>query len=213
MTSALQVACAFVKSGIYRNILLVSGEKSSAVINFNPKDHAHFLRCFPGYTLGDAGSAMLVGPGNSQKVISHKFETYGDCWDLCTVAGGGSMHLREPNKYYFEGDAASMHNVVKDRAKAFMLDGLSELGLTVKDIDWVVPHQIATTVVRSISEYVGIPVERFVDNFPYYGNTAAASIPLALHTAVADGRIKHGQRVVLLGFAAGISVSMQVIEW
>jgi len=213
MTSALQVACAFVESGIYRNVLLVCGEKSSGVINFEPKDHAQFLRSVPGYTLGDAGVAMLVGPGETRKVIYHKFESYGDHWDLCTVAGGGSMHFRDHNKYYFEGDAAGLHAVIKSKATTFMQDALDDLGLTTQDIDWVVPHQIATTVVRSISDYVGIPLERFVDNFPFYGNTAAASIPLALHTAVTDGRIKPGQRVMLLGLAAGVSISIQVVEW
>lgn len=213
MTSALQVACAYVKSGIYRNILLVCGEKSSGVINFNPKDNAQFLRSVPGYTLGDAGVAMLIGPGDSKKVVYHKFESYGDHWNLCTVAGGGSLHFRDPEKYYFEGDATGLHAVIKARATTFMQDALDDLGLTTKDIDWVVPHQIATTVVRAISNYVKIPLERFVDNFPFYGNTAAASIPLALHTAVSDGRIKPGQRVMLLGLAAGVSLSIQIIEW
>ena len=211
--SAMEVASAFIESGYYKNILIVNGEKLSEVINFNPVDDSQLSRCLASYGLGDAAAAVLMGSGEGSEIVYQKFCSWGEYWKLCTVLGGGSLAFRDPEKYFFESDSIELRNVFINKIPDFVNGCFEESGWKLDDIDCLITHQISGATVKQIAEGLGIPLEKCVNTFDQYGNVAAATIPLALHNALETGRLKKGDKLFILGLAAGISLSVQLVEW
>lgn len=211
--SGIQVASAFIEAGIYNHVLIVCGEKLSEVINYTPKDSAHLKRCISGYTLGDAGAAMLIGKNDGSKISYQKFKSWGEHWQLCTVKGGGSLAYRDFDSYYFESDSGELLKIFEQEGPKFVHECLTEAGWKPEDLNCVVSHQISSATSSQIAKNIGIPESLFINTFSNYGNTAAATIPLALNDAIIEGKLKKGNKLMLLGLAAGISLSVQLIEW
>ncbi len=211
--SAIQVASAFVESRVYQNVLIVCGEKLSEVINYNPKNNQHLMKCLAGYSLGDAGAAMLIGNDSGSKIVYQKFNSWGEYWNLCTIEGGGSLAYRDYDKYFFECDAKHLRSVFFDKIALFVAQCLAEANWDIPQIDCVVSHQVSENTTAQMAAYLKIPADKFITTFSKYGNTAAATIPLALNEAIVEKKLKKGDKVMLLGLAAGISLSVQLIEW
>lgn len=213
LVSAMQTASAFVEAGYYKNVLIVNGEKLSEVINYNPRDHEHLTRCLASYSLGDAGAAVLIGLGEGSRIIYQKFTSMGTYWNLSTVAGGGSMAYRDLDKYYFESDSRTLNDVFNKQMPEFVLQSFQEANWKLEDIDCVIAHQVSNSTIPQVAEIFNLPLEKCVNTFGLYGNTAAATIPLAIDYALNEGRLKKGDKLLVLGMAAGISLSVQLIEW
>ena len=211
--SAIEVASAFVVNGMYKNILITSGEKLSEVINFHPRNNEHFTQCLPGYSLGDAGAAMIISSNKNNKVIFQRFLTIGQHWNLCTVLGGGSIAFRNASKYYFEGDSVKLTEVFNKNFKQFFENCLQAIPWGIDEINCVVAHQVASHTTSKLSKILNIPKHKFVQTFADHGNIAAATIPLALNQAVDNGQLKKGDKLLVIGLAAGISISIQFIQW
>ena len=211
--SAMQVASSFIESNYYKNILIVNGEKLSEVINFNPHNDNHLMRCMAGYALGDAGAAMLMGSEEGSKIIYQKCCTWGEYWNLCTVEGGGSLAYRNSEKYYFESNSQVLREIFIRKIPDFVSTCFQESGWILDDIDCLITHQISASTITQIADGLGIPRTKCINTFNLFGNTAAATIPIALKHAEDEGRLKKGDKLFVLGLAAGISLSVQLIEW
>jgi 3-oxoacyl-(acyl-carrier-protein) synthase III len=211
--SAMQVASAFIEAGVYQHVLIVNGEKLSEVINFEPRNDDHLARCLAGYGLGDAGAAMLMTSDAGSKLVYQKFCSWGEYWDLCTVEGGGSMAFRDADKYYFESNSRVLRDVFISKIPDFVTQCFQEAGWSLDDIDCLITHQVSSGTITQIAEGLGIPLEKSINTFGLYGNTAAATIPIAMYEAMASGRLKKGDKLFVLGLAAGISLSVQLFEW
>ena len=212
--SALMTADAFVQSGMYRNILITTGERLSSVVNYEIEDAAHLRRALASFSLGDAGAAALVTvaePHNGLRAQAHL--NLGEYWDLCTVKGGGSMFIHDATKNFFEGKTKELATVIQREAIGFFEDFFSRNGLTPNDFDHIIAHQVSLSTFKTIAEGTGLPEARMVKTFHCYGNTAAASIPLALQAARESGRLKTGDKVLLVGLAAGVSLGLQYLIW
>ena len=110
--TALHVANAFIVSGEYKKILIVTGEKLSDSIKYTLSDKEELGKRLAAYSLGDAGAAALIEPAvNGSGMFSQKFLTFGEYWNLCVIPGGGSMHPHDDAKNYFEGKTTEMRNV------------------------------------------------------------------------------------------------------
>lgn len=213
VTTAMDTASAFIACGRYQNVLIVNGEKLSEVINFNPTNEEHLMSCIPGYSLGDAGAAVLISAHGGSPIHFQHAATWGEYWPLCTVAGGGSQSFRNQASYYFEGKTAGMRDVFNDKGLTYALQILKEQNWHIDDIDCLITHQVSKASVDDVSRTMGIPVEKCINIFELYGNVAAASIPLAIDHAVKNKKLKKGDRLLIVGLAAGISVSIQLITW
>jgi len=211
--SAIHTASAFVEAGIYRNVLIVCGEKLSEVINYTPRDYEHLMKCLAGYSLGDAGAAMLIGHDEGCRIVYQNFSSWGQYWNLSTVKGGGSLAYRDFDKYYFECDSREMKTAFLCLGAGFFSACMTASGWNRDDITCVVSHQISGNTTSLVSECIGVDESKFVNTFATYGNNAAATIPLALHQAINQRRLEKGDKLLLLGLAAGISISVQLIEW
>jgi acyl-CoA:acyl-CoA alkyltransferase len=213
VTSAIQTASAYISSGIYKNVLIVNGEKLSEVINFNPKDEAHLIKCLAGYSLGDAGAAILMSHTLGSTLEFQKICNWGNYWDLCTVKGGGSLAFREADKYFFEGNAKALKETMLLKGVEFVNTCIVESGYSKSDFDCIITHQISYNMPFTIANAAGLDTTKCINTFNKYGNTAAASIPLAIQEALDTDKLKKGDILLLIGLAAGISISVQILKW
>jgi acyl-CoA:acyl-CoA alkyltransferase len=213
-TCGLQVANAFIVSGIYKKILIVSGEKVSSIIKLEFDGIEEFLKRFASFSMGDAGAAALIEPAtDSSGMYEQNFETHGQYWQLCTVPGGGSMYPHDGSKVYFEGRTAEMRDVFLEKKGDAIDVVLTKMGWTPSDLDFVFMHHVSESTFELAATDLGIAKEKFYNVFSHYGNMAASSIPFAISSAVENKVLKKGDKIMLLGVASGISLSVQLLIW
>ena len=214
VVSAMQAADAYIKAGIYNNILIVCGEKLSDAINYQIKDLDHLKRAMASLTLGDAGAALLMSSSNDESgLYLQKFMTEGSQWDLCTIQGGGSMYPHDSFKNYFEGKTTELKDAMIDHCRSFVLQSLQQSEWDIEAIDHVITHQVSNQIFDVIADNTGLDKSKIIQTFERYGNTASASIPLAIAEGVSSGLIKKGDKIAIIGLAAGLSVSVQMLIW
>jgi 3-oxoacyl-[acyl-carrier-protein] synthase-3 len=212
--TALQIASSFIDAGIHKKILITSVEKLSNSILFNPVDEEDMKKRLASLSFGDAGTAvMLEGSPNGCGLYFQKFKTVGKHWDLSTIRGGGSMHPFETDKNYFEGKTSELANVFITEGTSFIQSCFREAGWNLDEIDHVVTHQVSLKTFEILAETSGFPVHKMIQVCDLFGNTASASIPLSLFMAEKEGLLKHGDKIVIIGLAAGISISIQLMVW
>lgn len=210
--TAIQTASAFIQSGMYKNILIVNGEKLSDSINYNIKNQKTLQGHFAAFSFGDAGTAALLSSSeNGSRITYQKFMSIGKHWELCKIPGGGSMHPHDLSKTYFEGQTATLKDVILLEAKDFIKDCFMESGWVGKDIDHLFTHQVSMETMKIVSDATDVPLNKCVNIFPKHGNTAAASIPLSI--SLNKNKLKRGDKIAIVGLAAGISVSVQLLVW
>ena len=144
--------------------------------------------------------------------------TDGENYEILHLPGAGSKYpLREDNitedsyRIYMDGQELfkrAVKKIVECGKRA-----LDETGLTVDDIAVFVPHQANARIIEAACERLGMPMDKTILNINKVGNTVAASIPLALHEAVSEGRINRGDNVLLASYGAGLTWSGAVLEW
>lgn len=223
---ALDVADLYLKSGRYRRIIIVSSEVASCGLNPSHLESAVIF--------GDGAAAVLLEAqddvcsgfepkGLSFKLTGVRFETVSDAYDFCTIAAGGSSrHIRDvqtPEQLeqfrqdcMFHMDGKKLYRFVAKELRPYVDYHLASLGLTLDDIDLVIPHQASGHGLKHVQRLLGAEDARYVNIFEDYGNQVSVSIPLAIHLAIEAGRIKPGQRLLLLGTSAGMSYGTAVIE-
>lgn len=212
--SALQLASSLIIAGQYKTVLICTGEKPSDSVKKQFSSDEEFRTSISAFTFGDAGSAVLVSKSfNQSAIIFQKFTTVGNHWNLCMIQGGGSMFPHDNKKNYFTGQTAALRNVVIEKAQTFITDCFREAKINPNEIDHLFTHQVSMEIFQDVISITRIPKEKCHITFDKFGNTAAASIPLAMHEADKCGLIKKGEMLLLIGMAAGISISFQIIRW
>lgn len=212
---ALDLLVPALEAGRYGTVLVVSTEKPSVgVLPRDPEVATLF---------GDGAAAVLLGactpdqPGT--RLLGSHFATHPEGYELCRIRSGGS-HLH-PNRHspeavaegcYFEMEGRAVYRSVAAAAPAFYQEGLARCGLTTEDIDWVVPHQPSAAGLRLMARRLGFPPERTLDLFGTHGNQLAASLPTCLDVLLRERHPAPGERILLIGSGAGLSLGMLVLE-
>lgn len=211
--SGLQTASALIGAGMYKNILITTGEKLSLSIRYDFESKEQFKKSAASLSFGDAGAAALVTASDSKEPIFQRFKTVGKHWQLCTIKGGGSMFPHDITKNFFEGQTAKLKDIILTEARSFVRNCFAEAQCRPKEIDHVFTHQVSQDTFQAVSEATQVPLEKCANVFAKYGNTAAASIPLAMAEKIQNGQLKRGDKILILGLAAGVSVSFQILRW
>lgn len=208
--TALDVAGAFLASGRYRTIAIVSAEVSSKSLNPTEKESATLL--------GDGAAAAIVqlAPDSGSALLSSAMETYGSGAMYTHVRGGGNVcHPRDPevNKadFTFHMDGPAVLGSAFRRLRPFVKKLFAELDFNLQDVDLFVPHQASKVALEKAQHFFRLSDAQFANYLAQHGNCIAASIPMALHDAIEAGRIQRGGRICLLGTAAGLSVGGAVL--
>ena len=207
---SLQAATAYVRSGMYKKVIVVAAEKMSSMTNYKDRSTCPLF--------GDAAAAVLVEPTEEENigVIDGVFHVDGIGLPHLLMKAGGSARPAshatvdaDEHYVYQEGRAVYKHAVTD------MLTSSQEVmkrnGLTVDNIDWFIPHQANLRIIEAVGDRLGIANEKVLVNIEHYGNTSAASIPLCLDEN--KGKLRKGDKIVLTAFGAGFTWGAMYIVW
>jgi len=207
---ALAVGDAYVKTG-FRHVLIVGSEVMSMITDWTDRGTCILF--------GDGAGAVVLSPSEGERgILSSHLHSDGNLWDLICVPGGGSRMppsekmLAEGLQYIKMKGNETFKVAVKTLEEAAR-EALSANHLSVDDLDLYVPHQANVRIIKAVAGRLGLPMEKVVLNMDRYGNTSAASIPLALDEAVREGRLKDGSLVMIEAFGSGLTWASAVIRW
>jgi 3-oxoacyl-[acyl-carrier-protein] synthase-3 len=209
---ALHNAAALIDAGAYRRILVVSSDLGTRGRNFDEPESAALF--------GDGAGAAVVEPtpdGESSAVLGFEFATWPKGAHLTEVRGGGTrLHPQDPRTTpadnLFHMDGAGVYKMAIRRVPGVFQRLFSRCGIGPADVDVVVPHQGSGPAVAAADRF-GFRPETVVRRVAEEGNCVAASLPLALAWANENGRIRRGDRVLLCGTGAGLSVLGLLLRW
>ena len=207
----LVTAAQFVRTGVYRRVLVVGAEVMSRTVD--PTD----LKTVP--LFGDGAGAVIVGAGEaSQGLLSFNLGSDGSGECLLKIPGGGSREpitgetLTTRRQYMFMEGKPVFKWAVRLVSEA-LLGALEKAGVTSDDVSLVLLHQANARILDAVVKEVGLSSEKVLMNLDRYGNTSAGSIPLALDEAYRTGRIQPGSRILLCGFGAGLAWGTALLQW
>jgi 3-oxoacyl-(acyl-carrier-protein) synthase III len=208
--NGLDVAQAFIETGRAPRVVVASGECLSPTIKWDIDGSDDLPIRLAALTLGDAGAACVLEASAAPErgVLRGAFESDGSHWELSTVLGGGSRYGAAPERMFFECRSTKLQQLAVTRLPALVTDVLMKLDWALEDVALVVPHQVSRSVIERIASLMGYPLDRCMVTLDRFGNTAAASIPFALDLAIEEGRAAVGDKVLLVGGAAGFSAAV-----
>lgn len=199
----LSIAKAYIASGMYKNILIVATDNNSRLLDWT-----------------DRGTSILFGDGAGAMVVTQSEDGIDDVIAIDIKADGNYGHLIELS---FDGKNCPLVEQYEEKPKGIRMNGrgvytfvakilphyveelISNAGLNAEDIDYLIPHQANIRIIHAVQERLGYSDDKVVTNIKYYGNTSAASIPIALAESVEKGKVKLGSTAVLCGFGAGMT--------
>ncbi len=192
---ALSVADSMVRSGSANKALVIGAETFSRILDWDDRTTCVLF--------GDgAGALVLSAEDTDSGILATKLHADGRHNDLLFVDGGPST-TQTVGKLRMKGREVFRHAVVN--LADVLNEVLTDAGLTAADVDWVVPHQANARILDATARKLGLPAEKVVVTVDRHANTSAASVPLALDTAVKDGRIKRGDLIVLEAMGGGFT--------
>lgn len=208
---SLAVANGFVAGGMYDRVMVIGADLLTRITNWTDR-----TTCI---LFGDGAGAGIVAPvEDGMGMLAFDLGSDGSGANLLGVSAGGS---RKPcthddidqhnDKIHMEGREVFKF-AVKVQGEAIERV-LAKLGMSTADVDMVVPHQANTRIIESAVKRLGLPPDKFFVNLQKYGNTSAASIPIAIDEALAEGKIKKGDTIVTVGFGAGLTWAAGVMKW
>jgi 3-oxoacyl-[acyl-carrier-protein] synthase III len=215
LQQGMQVAEALIATGQARRALVVSGEQPSHAVRWRLESDAQFLRSFPGYTMSDGGAAVLLESSDEPGVgiIGSRFAAHSEYWDVGTLPTGGSVNPHAIGGSYFDMDGRALERAFRRVGLGIFHDTLAAVGVRRDELDFVAVHQVALPMHRRIVELLGIDPAITEETISSHGNLASVSLPVQLHRAVGQGRVRPGSLVALVGLAGGISLGVTVLRW
>lgn len=201
------VAKGLIAAGMHRKVLVFGAETLSKVTDFTDR-----TSCF---LFGDGAGAVLIEADETGNV--------GACVTGANGEGGVDLYISGFAKT-LDGQELKMNRcIVQNGKKVFkwavlkMAEQMKVLaeknGLTPDQIDWFVPHSANLRIIEAICNETGFPVEKTLESIVDFGNTSSASIPIALYNGIQSGKVKRGDRIMLLGFGGGLAYAGTIIEW
>ncbi len=206
---SLSVATAMIRSAGYRKVLVIGAERITWFLNWSLRDTAVLF--------GDGAGAVFVEPGEEESgLLACHLGCEADALEalhLPNFGTAGNRFVEDYAKFDVSFDGREIfRRAVRGMAKEIKRV-LSDLGLENKDIDYIIPHQANARIVESLAHHLSVPMSQVALNIQHYGNTSAATIPVALCELLEEGRIKPGARLLLAAFGAGLTRGAGLIRW
>jgi len=207
----MSVADAFIKSGMYKNVLLVGAEVLSRFVDWEDR-----TTCI---LFGDgAGAVVLQRHSGKRGVLSTHLHSDGSLGDLLYLPAGGSLYPASHETIHKRLHFIKMKGNETFKAAVLALEGVVQEALAYnkvkpEEIDFLIPHQANLRIIQAMAQRLKMPMEKVVLTLPKYGNTSAASIPMALDEAVRDGRIKENHLLLFEAFGGGLTWASALVRW
>ncbi|RSL31024.1 ketoacyl-ACP synthase III [Salibacterium salarium] len=190
----LATAEQFIKTGMYKHVLVIGAEKLSKVTDMNDRNTAVLF--------GDGAGAAVVGPVDDGKGFL-SFELGSD--------GEGAMHIRQDPQLIMNGREVFKFAVRQMGESS--INVVEKAGLTKDDVDFLVPHQANIRIMEAARERLELPKDKMAATVHKYGNTSSSSIPIAMVEELKNGKIKEGDLIVMVGFGSGLVWGATAMRW
>lgn len=211
--TALDVVSYMIDSNRFNNVIIVSSDISSVGLDFQNQPEVAIM-------FGDGACAAIISKSDGgSKILSSDMMTITEGVNLCQLRAGGSLRGRHSpvpandDDYYFRMQGPETYKLVAKHVTKFITGVLEKANLTTADIDMVIPHQASYLGLKHFQKTMRIPDEKIMYILEDHGNQIAASLPTALHEAVKQKRIKRGDKILLCGSGAGVSIGAIVLEY
>ena len=201
---ALAIADKFIASGQHQCALVVGAEVFSRLLDWNDRRTCVLF--------GDGGGAVVLKQSDTPGILSthlHSEGQYGDILCVPSAAHSGQVQGRA----FLHMDGQAVYRFAVRALEQVCRETVEHNGIKGSDIDWLVPHQANIRIIMSTAQKLGLPLERVITTLEHQGNTSAASVPLALDTAVRDGRIQPGHLVMLEAVGGGMTWGSALLRW
>ena len=206
---ALQSGNAYIKSGIYKKVVIVAAEMMSSMTDYQDRNTCPLF--------GDAAAAVLLEPTEENiGIIDGVFHVNGEGLQHLLMKAGGSASpashetVDARHHYVYQEGRNVYKHAVTDMVESSK-DVMTRNGITVEDVDWFIPHQANLRIIEAVGGRLGIDENKVLVNIQHYGNTSAASIPLCLDEY--KNKLKKGDKLVLTAFGAGFTWGAMYIVW
>jgi len=208
---AQSVAKQFVLSGRCKHALVIGAELLSKYIDWTDRSTCVIF--------ADGAGAVLLSAGEPPRgVLASAMHSDGSMVDFISLPGGGTLHppsqeMIDARLHFIKMKGNETFKMAVRSIADVCMEVLDQAGLTPDEVDWFVPHQANLRIISAVGSRLGIGDDRCYVNIDRYGNTSAASIPIALDEAVEQGRIRPGQIVLMAAFGAGLTWAAAVARW
>ena len=208
---ALTLGAQFIETGAHKRVLVVGADVMSSITDFTDRSTCVLF--------GDGAGAVLLEPGtDGTGVLGFLHESDGSGANQLNLPAGGSLlpashETVDQRLHSLKQAGPSVFKFASRKFAEVPLALLAKLGMTPEDVDLFIPHQANIRIINLAQERLGLPDEKVVKNIDRYGNTTAATLPLALGSALDDGRLKRGDVVLFAAVGAGLTVGAVVLRW
>lgn len=209
----VNMANSFIKSGLAKNVLVVGSEMLSREVNWKDRNTCILF--------GDGCGVAIVGRANDNdesKIYSTILNSDGTGGEFFDQPVGGAVtpitaeHILE-GSHFMQMKGKEMFKVATRTLADNGKKVLEMAGMTKEQVNWVVPHQANIRIIETTANLLDVPMEKMIVNIDKYGNTSAATVPIAFHEAIADGRIKRGDVVLFDAFGAGLTAGATLLKY
>lgn len=208
---ALAVADSFIRSGLARNVLVVGTEVLSGFLDWSDRSTCVLF--------GDGAGAAIVSRSTDERgIVKTSLGSDGSQGPILQIPGGGSVcpptkESVENKMHFLKMQGSDVFKVAVRTMEDSVRELMASVGLQVSDIDCLIPHQANIRILEAVRERLELPAEKVFINVERYGNMSSASTVVALYEAVEKGKVKKGDRVVLVTFGGGLTWASTLIDW
>jgi 3-oxoacyl-[acyl-carrier-protein] synthase-3 len=208
----LSIVQQFIESGRIKNALVIGAETLSKITNWSDRTSCILF--------GDGSGAVVIERSEDERrgIIYSTMSSDGDCWEALNCQAYGSRYpsdkkLEDPKKIYMEIKGREVYQQAVRRIVEAVTDCLEHCKLSIDDINMVISHQMNARIIESAAKRLKLPKEKVFLNIAEYGNTSAASVPIAFNECARSGKIKRGDIIIFVAFGAGLTWGANVIEF
>ncbi len=208
---AMSIGQSFINSGAMKTILVVGAECLSKITDYTDRTTCVLF--------GDgAGAVVIQGNPIKHEILSSNLAADGSEADVLIMPGGGarnpaSLESVQQRLHYIQFKGKEVFKLAINNIANLILETTRENGLTIDDIDLIIPHQSNLRIIEATMEKLGLPMEKAFVNIDKYGNTSSASVPIAIDEARKEGRLHKGDIVMLVAFGGGLTWGSSLIRW
>ena len=208
---AMSIGSQYIASGVYTNVLVIGADKFSSLIDWTRRDAVFF---------GDGAGAVVLSAANAAEgFLAYRIftDTRENHFGFTVPAGGSEMPLTndimDQHLQYFQMDGKAVFKSAVEVLPKAINQVLNDTGLTIDDIDLMIPHQPSIKILIKTAEILGLPFEKVMHNMEHYANTSGGTIPLLLDETNKAGKIKKGDNILFAAVGSGWTYGAAIIKW
>ena len=208
----LVTAAQFIRTGVYRNVVLVGADILSRWVDWSDRRTCVLF--------GDGAGAIVMQANERDRLLGFELRSDGSQNECLNLGFAGQARQLTENIAASQGgfqpitmDGREVYRFAVKRVPEVIEKALHRADATIEDVDWLLLHQANQRILDAVAQRLGLPAEKVISNMARYGNTSAASIPLALDEAVRSGQVQAGHTLATSGFGAGLTWGAAIFQW